>query len=205
MECSSFKYKWLNSLDNTFFKMIYIVDDFLSKKTFKIIKEGATDFKEVETPGKSFWVKEPSAELIAHFEDRLEEIEGSEVMSILAFFREAKKGQDNDWRIHNDSIIEGQQPDRALVFYIKGDEDTLNGTAFWEHEKYGETYIESDTEEFDRMLNEDSNDKSKWKLKSVIGYKENRLLSYPCDYFHSKYPNEFEGSRVVFVMFYKII
>ena len=72
-------------------------------------------------------------------------------------------------------------------------------------EKYGETYIESDVEEFNRMLIEDANDKSKWKLKSVIGYKENRLLSYPCDYFHSKYPNEFKGSRVVFVMFYKII
>jgi len=30
------------------------------------------------------------------------------------------------------------------------------------------------------------------------------LLSYPCNYFHSKYPNEFIESRVVFVMFYKI-
>ena len=185
--------------------MIYIIDDFLSKKTFKTIKEGANDFKEVKTPGKSFWVKEPSQELIAHFEDRLEAIEGREVMNILAFFREAKQGQDNDWRIHNDSIIEGQQPDRALVFYIKGDEQVLNGTAFWEHENHGETYIESDEEEFNRMLQEDANDKSKWKLKSVIGYKENRLLSYPCEYFHSKYPNEFKGSRVVFVMFYKII
>jgi len=185
--------------------MIYIIDDFLSKKTFKIIKDGAVDFKEVKTPGKSFWVKEPSQELIAHFEDRLEEIEGKEVMSILAFFREAKEGQDNDWRIHNDSIIEGQQPDRALVFYIKGDDHSFNGTAFWEHENHGETFIQSNEEEFDRMLKEDANDKSKWKLKSMVGYKENRLLSYPCNYFHSKYPNEFKDSRVVLVMFYKII
>jgi len=185
--------------------MIYIIDNFLSKKTFKIIKDNAFDFKEVKTPGKSFWVKKPSKELIAHFEDRLEDIEGRSVMSILAFFREAKEGQDTDWRIHNDSIIEGQQPDRALVFYIKGDEQDLNGTAFWEHENYGETFTESGVEEFDRMLKEDSNDKSKWKLKSIIGYKENRLLSYPCEYFHSKYPNKFKGSRVVFVMFYKII
>jgi len=185
--------------------MIYIIDNFLSKKTFKIIKEGVNDFKEVKTPGKSFWVKEPSHSLIAHFEDRLEEIEGKEVMNVFAFFREAKEGQDNDWRIHNDSIIEGQQPDRALVFYIKGDDHTLNGTAFWEHENHGETFIESDNEEFNRMLKEDANDKSKWKLKSVVGHKENRLLSYPCNYFHSKYPNEFKVARVVFVMFYKLI
>ena len=43
-----------------------------------------------------------------------------------------------------------------------------------------------------------------WTLKSVIGYKQNRLLSYPCEYFHSKYPKEFKQSRKVFVMFYKI-
>ena len=54
------------------------------------------------------------------------------------------------------------------------------------------------------MLKQDANDKSKWKLKSVVGYKENRLLSYPCNYFHSKYPNKFTGSRRVLVMFYKI-
>ncbi len=185
--------------------MIYIIDDFLSKKTFKIIKDGANEFKEVKTPGKSFWVKEPSLELIAHLEDRLEEIEGHEVMNIFSFFREAKEGQDEDWRIHNDTIINGQQPDRALVLYITSPDDKLNGTALWEHENHGETYIGESTEEFDKILEEDSNDKSKWKLKSVIGYKENRLISYPCEYFHSKYPNKFDGQRVVLVMFYKII
>ena len=51
----------------------------------------------------------------------------------------------------------------------------------------------------------DANDKSKWKLNSVIGYKDNRLLSYPCEYFHSKYPNEYTKQRIVIVMFYKYI
>tara|TARA_R110001606_G_C15219056_1_gene633794 strand:+ start:10 stop:570 length:561 start_codon:yes stop_codon:yes gene_type:complete len=186
--------------------MIYIIDDFLSKKTFEIVKNNKEDFKEVKTPGKSFWVKEPSLEFIAHFEDRLEKIEGQEVMNIMAFFREAKKGQDNEWRIHNDTIINNQQPDRALVFCIKSPAKELNGTAFWEHKKYGDTFTEPDNpEEFNRLLKEDANDKSKWNLKSIIGFKPNRLISYPCEYFHSKYPNEFKGSRVVFVMFYKII
>jgi len=186
--------------------MIYIIDDFLSKKTFEIIKKDKEPFKEVKTPGKSFWVKEPSPEFIAHFEDRLEAIEGREVMNILAFFREAKENQDTDWRIHNDSIIENQQPDRALVFYIKSPSKELNGTALWEHKKYGDTFTEPDNiEEFNRLLKEDSNNKDKWTLKSIIGAKPNRLISYPCEYFHSKYPNEFKDSRVVFVMFYKII
>ena len=81
----------------------------------------------------------------------------------------------------------------------------LHGTAFWEHENYGHTYIKSSSDEFNRILKEDSNDKTKWKLSSVIGYKDNRLLSYPCEYFHSKYPNEYKNQRIVIVMFYKYI
>jgi hypothetical protein len=43
----------------------------------------------------------------------------------------------------------------------------------------------------------------KWSLNSVVGYKPNRLVSYPCNYFHSKYPNKsWKEGRVVFVMFY---
>ena len=206
MEFSRIKYKRTNCLDNTLFKMIYIIDDFLSKKTFEIVKDNKENFKEVKFPDKSFWIKEPSPEFIAHFEDRLGAIEGNEVMNIIAFFREAKEGQDNKWRIHNDTIIKQQQPDRAIVFCIKSPSDELNGTALWEHKEYGDTFTEPENpEEFNRLLKEDANDRDKWNLKSIIGFKPNRLISYPCEYFHSKYPNEFKGSRVVFVMFYKII
>ena len=30
--------------------MIYIIDDFLSKKTFEIVKNNKEDFKEIKTP-----------------------------------------------------------------------------------------------------------------------------------------------------------
>ena len=53
------------------------------------------------------------------------------------------------------------------------------------------------------MLKEDSNDITKWELNSIIGHKDNRLLSFPSEYFHSKYPNKFKNQRVVLVMFYK--
>ena len=44
----------------------------------------------------------------------------------------------------------------------------------------------------------------KWRLSSVVGYEENRLLSYPSSYFHSKFPNKaWLSGRKVFVMFYK--
>jgi hypothetical protein len=183
--------------------MIYIKDDFLPLPLYKELVNFCDEFKEVKTPGKSFWVKELPSELTHYIERSLEKLEGRNIKSILCFAREAKQGQDNEWRIHNDTIIEEQQPDRAIVLYVKANEDKLNGTAFWEHENYGHTYNESSPEEFNRMLIEDANDKSKWKLNSVIGYKNNRLLSYPCNYFHSKYPNEYKDQRIVVVMFYK--
>jgi len=183
--------------------MIYIKDNFLPSNVFESLVSYSNDFNEVKTPGKSFWVKELPNDLTGYITDKLEVIEGKKIKNILSFLREAKKGQDADWRIHNDSIIEGEQPDRAIVLYVKSSETELNGTAFWEHKDYKFSYVMSNNEEFDRMLKDDSNDINKWKLNSVVGHRDNRLLSYPSEYFHSKYPNKFKNQRVVLIMFYK--
>ena len=185
--------------------MIYIKDDFLDINVINLLNKDKNVFLEVKTPGKSFWVKMPSDKFMELVCEEICKIENVKIKPILGFFREAKEGQDNDWRIHNDSIIEGQQPDRACVLYVSEEqEDGLNGTAFWEHWNHGEKFENVSIEEQNRLLKEDANSPEKWRLKSVIGHKKNRLISYPCNYFHSKYPNEFIDSRKVFVMFYKI-
>ena len=185
--------------------MIYIKDNFLDKELFKLLNKNLIDFKEVKTPDKSFWVIEPDENIIKYIITKISIIEKCEIENILAFFRQSKGKQDNDWRIHNDSIIEGEQPDRAIVLYMSNDNNNmLNGTAFWEHKYYGDTFLYGDDpNEYNKVLKEDSEDLTKWNLKSIIGHKPNRLISYPCNYFHSKYPNEFKN-RIVFVMFYKI-
>ena len=185
--------------------MIYIIDDFLDKELLNRVTNSLKDFKKVITKEKDFWVITPSDKFINYMAKRLSYEEGADIENILCFFREAKKDQDNDWRIHNDSIINNKQPDRALVLYLsENNMEELNGTAFWEHKKYGDKFSNTESvEEFNRMLKEDANDLSKWNLKTVIGHKKNRLISYSCEYFHSKYPNEFLESRKVLVMFYK--
>jgi len=184
--------------------MIYIIDNFLPANMFNLLKLDTGLFNEFKTPNKSFWVKELPEEFIKYLCTRIGNIENKNIINILSFIREAKKNQDNEWGIHNDSIINNQQPDRAIVYYIESpNQKKLNGTAFWEHKKYGEAYTGNTNKQYDELIKNDYNNKKKWKLKSVIGYKPNRLLSYPCNYFHSKYPNEFEKSRKVIVMFYK--
>ena len=186
--------------------MIYIKDNFLHKRLLDSLNNDTKDFNEVKFPDKSFWVRELIPEVVDRICEKLSIIEGCEIKNVLSFIREAKKNQDDDWRIHNDSIINGTQPDRAIVLYLSEDNNEgLNGTAFWSHKKYGDTYTGNGVEEFNKILKEDSNDNSKWDLKTIIGHKQNRLISYPCEYFHSKYPNEFINSRVVLVMFYKTI
>jgi len=188
--------------------MIYIKDNFLPENLLNAVRNDKSNFEKVDTPGKSFWVKYPSEEFIQYVSDKISEIEGHDVESVLCFVREAKEGQDNEWGIHNDSIIKGQQPERAVVLFISDEEDFkygLNGTAFWSHKIHGDTYQGTTVDDFNELLNNDSNDISKWDLKTVIGHKTNRLVSYPCEYFHSKYPKRFKESRQVLVMFYKII
>tara|TARA_Y100000114_G_C11748428_1_gene322906 strand:- start:393 stop:953 length:561 start_codon:yes stop_codon:yes gene_type:complete len=185
--------------------MIYIKDDFLDNNLFNQLTNYLNNFKEVKTYKKSFWVMPPPDNLINYIELKLNLLENKRIKNILAFFRQAKKNQDNDWRIHNDTIIENQLPDRALVLYMTDNEKNLNGTAFWEHKEKGDKVNKIDTEEFNNIILKDSNNKDKWILKSIIGAKKNRLISYPCNYFHSKYPNEFNKERIVFVMFYKYV
>lgn len=185
--------------------MIYVKDNFLDENIIDRINKDDSDFAEVIVGEKSFWVKMSYREFDQLVANKISEIENNDVDVVFSFFREAKENQDNDWRIHNDSIINGQQPDRAAVLFISEDNHNgLNGTAFWEHKKYGDHFSENELEDFDRLLIEDSNNLDLWNLKTIIGHKQNRLLSYPCNYFHSKYPNEFKDSRKVYVIFYKI-
>jgi hypothetical protein len=185
--------------------MIYIKDDFLNPELIDLLNNDTSEFVEVKKPGKSFWVKIPSKEFLDLVISKVEELENNSIDCILGFFREAKLNQDDDWRIHNDSIIEGQQPDRALVLFISDNNtNELNGTAFWEHKIHGDKFTHIETSEYNRLLNDDANNTDLWNLKTIIGHKKNRALSYPCNYFHSKYPNKFTDSRKVFVMFYKL-
>jgi len=188
--------------------MIYVSDSFLSDQWYSSTRDELlkAEFTEVMVGDKSFHVQMPTGQFASMVEDKISMIEGSKITNILSFFRLATDEIDTDWRIHSDLKINGTQPDRAVVLFMSPpdpDRD-LNGTAFWSHIEYGHKLPSgTDDSEFDRMILEDANDITMWKLNSVIGHMENRLISYPASYFHSKYPNIAWGrKRIVYVMFY---
>lgn len=187
--------------------MIYFVDDFLDKESYQLVSKQLenSDFEEVIVGDKSFWIVPSNGMMDVAVTSRLEAIEGRPIKKIMSFFRMSSETCDTDWRIHSDQKINGQQPDRAIVLFVsENHSDTdLTGTAFWEHEDYGRVMPSVSNEEFDRMLKEEANDTCRWKLNTVIGHAENRLISYPSSYFHSKYPNRsWKERRMIFVMFY---
>jgi len=190
--------------------MIYFIDDFLPDYILdETIKDlSSQDYWELETPGKSFYVQEASQPFLNHVCDSLGVIEGVAINPIVGFFRISNDMLDTNWRIHSDLNIQGQNPDRALVLYISPRKrKELHGTALWEHKKYGKFLPKGTTnEEFDRMIIKEAENLDMWTLNSVIGYNQNRAISYPANYFHSKYPNKsWKEGREVFVMFYKTI
>lgn len=190
--------------------MIYIEDNFLDELTLETISThlATNDFKKVTAGEKDFWCQFSIKPFDDYVISKLESIENNKIKNVFSFFRISNEEVDTDWRIHADTIIMGEKPDRAIVLYLSESEiKELHGTAFWSHKDMGETMPKDiSDEEFDKILLNDSNNIEKWNCKSVVGYKPNRLLSYPCNYFHSKYPNKsWKDGRVVFVMFYKTV
>lgn len=189
--------------------MVYLIDNFLDKSLFKETVDylSGNSYNEYKTPGKSFWVQEAKQEFIEYVLKKLSKKENCELECMLGFFRVSTDTLDAEWRIHSDGIINGQKPDRAIVLYISPKQmEELHGTALWDHKEYGKKQPDNiSNEDFDLLLLRESSDLSKWKLNTVLGYEQNRLISYPANYFHSKYPNKaWKEGRQVFVMFYKI-
>lgn len=187
--------------------MIYIIDNFLQNNILSKLNNYLVDFKEFDTGNKKFWIMDSPQDFTSYMTNKISNIENKKIINILSFFRIATDELDTDWRIHCDSIINNQLPERAIVLYLSEPGlDELNGTALWEHNEHGckLEYEDLTSNKFDDLILNQANDLSKWKLNSVVGYKQNRLLSYPSNYFHSKYPNKcWEKGRKVFVMFYK--
>lgn len=188
--------------------MIYLIDNFLNNDLFEKTTHylNTNSYTEHKTPGKTFWVQEAKQEFINTVLNTLALKEKCELENILAFFRVSTDTIDAEWRIHSDGIINGQKPERAIVLYLSPKRmKELHGTAFWDHKEYGKKQPDNiSDEEFDALLLKESGDLAKWNLNTVLGYEQNRLISYPADYFHSKYPDKaWEEGRQVFVMFYK--
>jgi hypothetical protein len=188
--------------------MITIIDNFLGQPVYDAVYRlllGNT-FNAVEVGDKVYYVQDSNKEFDNYVLGKLTEVNGGvKLKSLLSFFRVATDELDIDWRIHADSKIGDVIPENALVLYMSPSEmEGLHGVAFWKHKEIGyEMPLDISNEEADRMLLEEADKLENWELSSVVGYRPNRAVSYPANYFHSKYPNKgWKNGRMIYVIFY---
>lgn len=120
----------------------------------------------------------------------------------MEFFRLGVSAADLTDYIHADSSISRW----AAVWYLsEAPKGVVAGTAFWRHKGTGLTEMPTDewivknfssVPDFVKMIRADANDESKWEMTDLVGQKFNRLVFYPTQRFHSRFPQQAWGKDV---------
>lgn len=149
----------------------------------------------------------------------LSEFMGFPVESCLSFFRLNTEQDTTPSRIHADDIVLGSE--WASVVYLCTPEQEINmnvGTALWKHMptmQDGRPPIQFAREvtgnpvDFYDKIDQDGHNESLWQLTAMAGMKNNRIVIYPSQLFHSRYPrdvvfgNTKETGRLVWVNFFR--
>lgn len=172
----------------------------------------ACEFKRQEITEKEY----VTSSLPPHYDDiiikRIETILGKDIKPFFNYLRLSTKELDKDIRIHTDGNMKSQYA--AVLYFVDApmiEPDAIYGTAFYKHLYYGATLDRNLTEKIkDSVLEDDSKDKYLFTLDGIIACKRNRLLIYPADHFHCRFPYKSWGKsktdgRIVWVSFFNIL
>lgn len=195
---------------------IIIVDDVLNKEDFQDLQNYCFEenrFQSVAKGDHIYHVAYVPESLNDKLKSVLEEIHGKKVNISISFLRLATSKLDTDLRIHcdNGNVGGAFKPTHGAIFYVTHKIDNINGTALWKHHQYGYTCPDDfDDQQIQEKIMCDKEDATKWSLSTIIGGVENRLVTYPAKYFHSKYPRVMWGKnqkdgRIALPIFYTLI
>lgn len=134
----------------------------------------------------------------------IEKAIGKKIIRKMEFFRLSKPGEESPAYIHADEICASM----ASVLYLT--DSDVGGTAFWRHNKSGMLALDNETDR--TQFIEDANNQSKWDQTLELKFKLNRFVTYPTNYFHSRWPFKSEGfgnakktARLIWVCFYDLV
>lgn len=132
---------------------------------------------------------------------------GRVIKPALEYFRLGTKEDSSTTYIHADS---GCAKNAAVWYLSEPPDGVVAGTAFWRHRETGKWELSEDDRKDAALLaklDADGADESKWIMTGLVGQKFNRLVTYPTNVFHSRYPkdawgNDASDGRIVFTSFY---
>lgn len=139
--------------------------------------------------------------------------DGREIKMHVSAFRSGHKETSLHVNIHADNTIGAW----AYVYYLSLPQDCQGGTAFWKmrgtewQEMPTQKYIEENGISLEWIVSKWKKPED-WDMVSLAGMKFNRLILYPTEAFHSRFPlegwgdpDDLEHARLVQVGFFDVI
>jgi len=196
----------------------HVCDEFLPDADEVRKKILSAPFKGVEFQGHFYKGIEADRGLVP--KELIERAIGQPVKVNYSFFRLSKPGEETPASVHADITMGSSY---AAVLYLTPEGD--GGTAFWRHLSTNTQGISakvfravrngddvSEHADYLNTLHKDSNDEEKWSMQSMLKFEYNRFVSYPANYFHSRYPFKSDSfgksksaARLIWVAFYDIV
>lgn len=103
------------------------------------------------------------------------------------FYRRYMPNEPTPTYIHSD-INMGHTSE---ILYLSWDRHCIGqGLAFWKHKETGLSSPRGVTPELAKQLDRDGLDESKWVLTDYVQCRFNRMVKFPAERFHSRYPKE---------------
>jgi len=136
----------------------------------------------------------PPEEIAPHLAVRLEK----KVTIDLCLGRMNFTGEQPNNSIHTDEAFSAF----AYILYLNLPEQCRGGTAFWQHKKYGWLRFPTDQEilatgkskqRIYSLLREDMNRPDAWEQVHLEEMQFNKLITFPCNQWHSRWPFEAFG------------
>lgn len=118
----------------------------------------------------------------------------------ITMFQQAFRLGFKDSQLHNLVHADHCCAALAAVCYLNPPEQCRGGTAFWRHKRHGWDMMPTQ-EQLDEAgytlfeMSADWQDIEAWELVSLAGMKPNRLITYPTNAFHSRWPWEGFGDK----------
>lgn len=143
--------------------------------------------------------------------DGLARFFGRPVVAKVSAFRSGHEKTDLHVNIHADNVITKW----AAVYYLNLPEQCKGGTAFYRLKETGwdqmptQEQLEEKGKNLEWMLDKWTNEDA-WDRETIAGMKFNRLIFYPSQYFHSRFPLKGWGAtpeeaRLIWVCFFDIL
>ena len=136
------------------------------------------------------------------------------IYPVLSFFRLGVAGHKPQIYIHADNAMGAEY---NAVFCLNPPESCHGGTAFWTHQETGWTRLPPKAgveaagftmdQGFCDRMNLEGSDESFWEMNGLVSMAWNRMIIFPSDLWHSRYPKDYTGQtpqtgRLVWVCFF---